>query len=103
MNPDLDQSLARISDELSTAEKEALLEELEAAINWMIGHRFDALVQVLYRMDVDEQRLRTLLRQSGDTDAARIIARLMVERQLQKIHARRQFRQDRDIPEDEKW
>lgn len=103
MEPNLDRSLARVSEQLSAADKESLLRELESTINWMILHRFDALVQVLYRMDVDEKRLRGLLQHSGDTDAARIIAGLMIERQLQKLQTRRQFRQDNDIPEEDKW
>ena len=69
----------------------------------MILHRFEALVQTLYRMDIDETRLRTLLAQPGDTDAARIIANLLVERQLQKLRTRQQFRRDTDIPEEDRW
>ena len=103
MEPDLSLALAKIEESLSAPDKEAVLRELEESINWMILHRFEALVQTLYRMDVDETRLRTLLAQPGDTDAACIIANLLVERQLQKLRTRRQFRSDADIPEDEKW
>lgn len=103
MESDLGLALARVEESLSAADQEALLRELEESINWMILNRFDALVQTLYRMDVDETRLRTLLARPGDTDAARIIANLLVERQLQKLRTRRQFRSDTDIPEDEKW
>jgi hypothetical protein len=103
MEQDLDRSLAKVQEHLSAPDREALLKELEETINWMILHRFDALVQVLYRMDVDEKKLRTMLEQPGDTDAARIIATLLLERQLQKLHTRRQFRRDTDIPEEDKW
>lgn len=103
MDEALNNALARVHDALSAPDREALLRELEAHINAMILHRFDALVQVLYRMDVDERKLRHMLQEEGNTDAARIIAGLMVERQLQKIRTRQQFRRDSDIPEDEKW
>jgi hypothetical protein len=103
MEPDLNHTLAKVEESLSAPDKEALMRELEQSINWMILHRFEALVQTLYRMDVDEIRLRTLLAQPGDTDAARIIANLLVERQLQKLGTRRQFRRDTDIPEEDKW
>jgi hypothetical protein len=103
MEQELNLSLAKVEEHLSAPDREALLGELEAQVNWMILHRFDALVQVLYRLDVDEHKLRGLLQEAGDRDAARTIAELMVERQLQKLRTRRQFRQDTDIPEDDKW
>ena len=103
MEEALNNALARVHDSLSVPDRQALLRELEGHINWMILHRFDALVQVLYRMDVDERKLRLLLQEGTNTDAARIIAGLMVERQLQKLRTRQQFHRDTDIPEDEKW
>ena len=103
MEADLDKALAKVDEHLDAAGKESLLRELEAGINWMITNRFDALVQVLYRMDVNETRLRTLLAQPGDTDAARIIANLLVERQLQKLLTRQQFKRNDDISEEDKW
>lgn len=103
MEQELNQALARVHEALSAPDREALLCELEAHINWMIQHRFEALVQVLYRMDVDERKLRLMLQEGGHTDAARIIADLMVERQLQKLRTRRLFRRDNDIPEEDKW
>jgi hypothetical protein len=103
MEEDLNRSLAKVQEQLSAPDREALLLELEAQVNWMITHRFDALVQVLYRLDVDERKLRNLLQEGGGTDAAHIIAALMIERQLQKLRTRRQFRQEGDIPDEDKW
>lgn len=103
MEEDLNRTLAKVDDHLGAPDHEALLEELEAQVNWMVLHRFDALVQALYRMDVDERKLRSLLQGAGDTPAGRIIAELMVERQIQKLRTRRQFRRDSDIPDEDKW
>ena len=97
------QSLLKVTGALTPASKEALTRELERHINWMILHDFNGLVQILYRMDVDEKKLRGLLQQHGDTDAAYIIAALMIERQVQKIKTRQQFRSPDDIPEEDKW
>lgn len=103
MEERLNNALEKVRESLSATDRQALLRELEAHINWMIVHRFDALVQVLYRMDVDEGKLRRMLQEGSNTDAARIIADLMVERQLQKIRTRQQFRRDTDIPDEDKW
>lgn len=103
MEERLNNALEKVRESLSATDRQALLRELEAHINWMIVHRFDALVQVLYRMDVDEGKLRRMLQEGSNTDAARIIADLMVERQLQKIRTRQQFRRNTDIPDEDKW
>ena len=72
--------------------------ELETAlaerVNEMIQKDFSTLVQLLYRIDVDETRLRGLLRTGAGEDAGRIIAKLIIERQWQKIETRRRYRKD---------
>jgi hypothetical protein len=73
-------------------------------INDLVLKNFQLLISVLYRMDISETRLRSLLQHNPGTDAGLIIADLMIERQLQKIKSRQQFRQrDNNIDEDEKW
>jgi hypothetical protein len=58
---------------------------------------------VLYRVDVSEPKLKNLLQANPQTDAAVIIADLLIERQAEKIKTRESFKGKRDIPEDEKW
>jgi hypothetical protein len=85
-------------------------ETLEAAlaekVNAMIQGNFDQLLQLLYRIDINEQRLRRLLVENEGEDAGRIIARLIMERQWEKMESRRQFRQDKPTDEndgEERW
>ena len=75
---------------------------LAAAINHLINHDFEKLVRILYRMDVSEKMLRQNL-QERKQNAGAMIAEMMIERQLQKIRSREQFKNDNDIPENEKW
>jgi len=88
-----------LAEQLSVAQLEALLAE---KFNAMIRDQFSALVQFLYRMDVSEARLRDLLKSSGE-DAGLIIARLVIERQQQKILTRRQYRADDALSGEERW
>jgi hypothetical protein len=67
---------------------EALLAE---RINVMINKDFSELVQLLYRIDVDESRLRLVLRDNQGSDSGLLIARLILERQWQKILTRREY------------
>ena len=84
----------------ATQNKQALIEQ----INLLIIHDFNRLVNMLYRMDVSEARINDLLKQQAGKDAAEIIAALMIERELQRIRSRRQFKQDtNDISEEERW
>ncbi len=79
-------------------------EHLANAINDCILTDFDKLLQLLYRLDIDEMKLKTLLRDIPGQDAGFIIADLIIERQVQKIKSRQQFSQrDNDISEEDKW
>ena len=65
-------------------ERELLL-SLAAYVNELIMTNFERLVQLLYRIDVSEEKLKKLLRQNPESDAGIIIADLIIERQKQKI------------------
>ncbi|HEY4337900.1 MAG TPA: hypothetical protein VGM89_18445 [Puia sp.] len=82
------------------------LDELEALlaekINTMIQRDFGGLVQLLYRVDVSEKRLRGLLQENAGEDAGKVIARLVLERQWQKIETRRKYPPNTDSDE-ERW
>ena len=89
------------SMELSMNQLENLLAE---RINHLIKKDFSHLVLLLYRIDVNESKLKTLLKENPDNDAGILIARLVIERQLQKIETRRQSASGSDnIDENEKW
>ena len=76
---------------------------LAAYINEMIDRNFNKLVNLLYRIDINESRLRQMLNENPQ-DAGRIIAGLVIERQLQKIASREWFRKHQNnIDENEKW
>jgi hypothetical protein len=72
-------------------------------INSMINEDFQKLVNLLYRIDIDENKLRSLLNDQRQ-DAGIIIANLIIERQLQKIRSRNDFpRKEKEIGDEEKW
>ena len=78
--------------------------QLSAYINTLIKNNFDKLITYLYRIDINEQKLKSLLQKNPDEDAGNIIATLIIERQQQKIKTREQFSQrDNNFDEEEKW
>lgn len=82
---------------------ESWLAALAVAINRLIQTDFAALINILYRLDVREGRLKQVLAAQAGTDAGELIAALIVERHLEKIKTRVKFRKQDDIPDDEKW
>ncbi len=77
---------------------------LTACINDLIKNDFEKLVTYLYRIDVSEQKLKSLLQQNPGEDAGLIISTLIIERQEQKIKTRKQFKEDnKNIDPEEKW
>lgn len=81
-----------------------LLEKLASKVQYLLNSDFNQLIHLLYRMDVSEKKLKTMLQEHPGEDAAFIIARLMIERTMQKIKIRQQYKDsDRVIPDEEKW
>ena len=69
-----------------------LKQKLVTFINTLILNDFPTLVNILYRVDVDENKLKKILKDQGETDAAVIIAGLILEREQQKAESRKKFR-----------
>jgi hypothetical protein len=97
------QQLATAFNISLVSSQSAWLSQLAAAVNHLIQTDFNGLVNILYRLDVSEARLKEVLRQQPDTDAGELIANMMVERQLRKMADRERFTAPNDIPDDEKW
>ena len=76
---------------------------LAATVNRLLNDHFEKLVSILYRIDVSEEKLKTVLKENPGTDAGNIIADLIIKRQLQKIKSREETKSKNDIPDDEKW
>jgi hypothetical protein len=103
---DQEEALRLAANELELTTKHSYFDKqsLVDRINELLDNNFDKLVTLLYRIDVNEDKLRSLLDQNNGQDAATIIADLIIERQVQKIKSREQFRQKDDtINEEEKW
>ena len=72
-------------------------------INDLINKDFNKLINILYRIDVDEKKLKTFLNNNQNTDAAAIISDMIIDRQIQKIRSRSEFKSDQNISDEEKW
>ena len=100
----LPEKILAISNFIDQTNEEELRQKLIALINELINKDFHALIQLLYRIDVYEKKIRLYLNKNTDADSAAIIADLIIERQLEKIESRRKFSENENREsEEEKW
>jgi hypothetical protein len=100
---EIEHMLQHINPSLTTSQTKSIQQQLEQSINDLIQNNFDRLIQLLYRIDVNEKKLKQLLNGHPQTDAATIISQLIIERQLQKLQTRKQFKNNEDIADEDKW
>lgn len=79
---------------------EILREKLRAFISMLIDKDPQKLIFLLYRLDIDETKLRKALLQ--ESDSATVISEMIISRQLQKIEARKIYFAKGECDE-EKW
>ncbi|WP_462252363.1 hypothetical protein [Ferruginibacter sp.] len=87
-----------LPEKISFAELE---EKLSASINQLIQNNFEKLVSLLYRIDVSEKKLKNLLQDHVNENAGKIIAQLIIERQLEKMTLRKKYKNENTGASDE--
>ncbi|WP_336515125.1 hypothetical protein [Pollutibacter soli] len=87
-----------------SATEEDLLNALAFEINRMIQTDFSRLIQLLYRIDISEKKLKELLHKNKQSDAGKIIAHMIIERQKEKIRYRNEHPPGKeDSSGEERW
>lgn len=94
--------LQMVLAEQDAVKKQKLFEQMVQYITQLLHNNFDGLVNILYRVDVDEKKLKQLLKTEPQQDAAYIITNLLIERQQQKMNLGKNL-DSNSIPKDEKW
>jgi len=89
-----------LPDDSSREQAELLLAQF---INDLILHDFSRLIGLLYRVDVSENRLKDLLTTHSETDAGLIIARMIIERQEEKLKSRQNYKSEFPNDGEERW
>ena len=70
-----------------------LHKKLAIFINDLIENDFQRLIDVLYKVDVDENKLKQTLQKEATKNAADTIATLIIEREVQKLQSRKEFKE----------
>lgn len=85
-----------VSNNFPTAFKNYSDQDLEnklaVYINELIDKDFNRLVNLLYRIDISEEKLKLALQNEDKLNSSgKTIAKLIIERQLQKLEFRKKF------------
>ena len=100
----LPEKILAVSHLIDQKNEEELRQILIVLINELIVKDFHSLVQLLYRIDVYEKKIRLYLEKKSNEDSAAILADLIIERQLEKMESRRKFSENENREsEEEKW
>ena len=75
---------------------EILKEFVKQKVEDLINRNFEKLTWILYRIDVDEEKLKNALKQNNPEKAPEVIAELIIERQLQKAKTRQEFEKNKN-------
>ena len=95
--------LAELSTELSVEKQESLKQRLAVYLNDLLLHDFHSLVQLLYRVDVSEKKIKTVLQEHPSEDAGNLLAGLLIQRQAEKRVTRNRFRSSPGSSDEERW
>ena len=86
------------------ANENNFLDFLTEKINFMIVNDFNKLIYILYRADINEQKLNRLLAENKKEDAGKIIAALFIQRQLEIIKSRKEnTANSKNDSDEERW
>lgn len=88
---DLDTEDAALPLEKEEALHERLLFVLTQQVQYLIDHDMERLKWLLYRIDVSEPKLHSALTEHTPVEAPRIIAQMVIDRQIEKAITRARF------------
>ena len=72
---------------------EALHERLTSYLNDLVATDFNRLVAILYRIDISQEKAIVALAENAEEETSgQTLARLIIERQLEKVITRRKYR-----------
>ena len=103
MEKNISEEIINLSGSLQPANNDHIREQIIALVNTLINEDFYSLLQLLYQIDVSENKIRSCLQNNTDKLSADIIADLIIERQLQKIKSRKAFSKNDTFSDEEKW
>jgi hypothetical protein len=90
--PDTIQSIQKYMEMESTPTYENVLEVLTSSVMYLLLNDMEKLLNILYRIDVNEPKVKAAFAQNNPKLIAPTIAQLILDRELQKAESRRKYK-----------
>ncbi|TPE40598.1 hypothetical protein [Pontibacter mangrovi] len=78
-------------EKLPSADLEALEYKIAHLVQQLLRHDFNRLLHILYRIDVDERKVKEAMIDADEEIIATRIARLILKREIQKTEIRLRY------------
>lgn len=72
--------------------EQELLDALADRIAWLLEYRLEYFFSLMYRLDVPEEKVGEALQPGGEEPANVALARLVIQRQKERLETRKKFR-----------
>ena len=92
-----------LSKSVSDKNYESVKKNLKALVSELMNSDFISLTQLLYRIDVDEKKLKEHIARNTGEESADVITNFIIERQLEKITTRNKFAGSKPPPSEDTW
>lgn len=69
-----------------------LARQLKEKVSMLMSRNYESFLNLLYRIDLSETRLKRELRDQPEKEAALVIAEMIIKRELQKVVIRQYYR-----------
>jgi hypothetical protein len=80
-----------LPDHIEAGEEGKAIAFLSKLVAYMLDREFEKLLQICYRVDLGEEKLKTIINLSEPDDVATDLAKALWERQKIKIEIRRKY------------
>lgn len=80
-------------EEIQLEDYDALLHTLEEMLSWLLERDEQRLLQLLYRIDLGEEKLKKSMLENEQESLASLLAKLIIKREAQKVLIRNHYAQ----------
>ncbi len=101
MDDNIEQLVNNLQNE-GNENSNGILSQLQEYINDLINNNFNGLIQLLYKLDIDEAKLKAKLNTTHE-DPASIIASIIIQRVAAKQKFKKNSLRDPNVPKEDQW
>lgn len=82
------------TDDTLASDEAGLTRQVSRMVLYLLRHNLNQLLHILYRIDVEERKVKQAMLAASEEEVAENIARLIVERELLKAQIRFRYSQN---------